>query len=257
MDLEMELFYPEIRVTIEEYELQEGIEIEVYSSADSYFDWQRSDLRSNSRISFRLVGRLRPVSSSAMMESSMTYSRGMCQSIFFCNQNEIILKDGMILLEETIVSNTFLDVTPQEMLNYLLGKAGISNSVLSPKMFPKKARLPILQKTALAVIEDIRSIWKAQMPFFFSGNSSTGESSRNSLSYTSLSMPRISSHWSVQAVHGNSKPCPSLLLGIRMLFGYNIRRLSGEFAVKKVCIFHIGNGIYPNSNLLLRRAVSC
>ncbi|WP_249725585.1 serine/arginine repetitive matrix protein 2 [Paenibacillus dendritiformis] len=235
MDLEMDLFYPEIRVTIEEYELQEGIEIEVYSSADSYFDWAK--VRFTEQFQDKLsISRKAPASIELGYDGEFhdVFEGYVVSPYSSANQNEIILKDGMILLEETIVSNTFLDVTPQEMLNYLLGKAGISNSVLSPKMFPKKARLPILQKTALAVIEDIRSIWKAQMPFFFSGNVFYwGEQPEQPLIYefvyaeNIISLERSGGAWELETV---SVPFVRHSHVIRVQHP----KVSGEFAVKKV-----------------------
>ena len=36
-----ELFYPEISVAIGSYALQKGVEVEVYSDQNSYFDWAK------------------------------------------------------------------------------------------------------------------------------------------------------------------------------------------------------------------------
>ncbi|BFH11083.1 hypothetical protein J6TS7_02830 [Paenibacillus dendritiformis] len=236
MDLEMELFYPEVRATIGEYEFQAGIEIEVYSSSVSYFDWAKVRFTEQFRDEIAISKRA-PASIELGYDGEFhdvfegyvvsPYSSG--------DQNEIILKDGMILLEETIISNTFLDVTPQEMLNYLLGKAGISNSVLSPKMFPKKARLPIVQKTALAVIEEIRSVWKVQqMPFFFSGDVFYwGEQPEQTVVYefvyaeNIISLERSGGAWELETV---SVPFVRHSHVIRVQHP----KVSGEFTVKKV-----------------------
>lgn len=38
--------------------------------------------------------------------------------------NEINLKDEMLLLEETIINDTFQNTTPQEMISFFLARRG-------------------------------------------------------------------------------------------------------------------------------------
>lgn len=167
--MEMELFYPEVLVTVGNYEFEQGIEIEVYSSADSYFDWAKIRFtkqfqdkisiarKDQAKIELGYDGELHTVFAGYVVSP---YNEA-------GSQNEIMLKDAMIMLEDTVITNTFLDTTPHELMNYMLGKAGISNAKLSRKMFPKKARVPIVRKNAIAMIQDIHAIWKIKEPFFF------------------------------------------------------------------------------------------
>ena len=170
--MERELFYPEVLVTIGNYEFEEGVEIEVYSSADSYFDWAKVKFtkqfqdklsitrREPARIELGYDGDFHTVFDGYVVSS---YNEGE-------GQDEILLKDGMIMLEDTIITNTFLEVTPQEVMNYLLSKSGVLDSKLTAKMLPKKARIPILRKNAIDVIQEIQNIWKIQEPFYFAEN---------------------------------------------------------------------------------------
>lgn len=82
--------------------------------------------------------------------------------------NEIVLKDDMLLLEETYITNTFLGAAPQEILAFCLSKAGITKMKISSRSYPKKKTVSIFKKNVISVIEEIHSIWKIQEKFFFS-----------------------------------------------------------------------------------------
>lgn len=83
--------------------------------------------------------------------------------------DEVTLKDEMLLLEETQINNTFLDTTPQEMIAYFLGKAGLSKMKLSSKGYPERKRLPIRQMNVIEAINAVHAAWNIKQPFFFSG----------------------------------------------------------------------------------------
>lgn len=165
-----ELFYPEISVNIGSYNFEKGIEIEAYSSKDSYFDWAkvRFTQQFNDKITLNKKDK-------AVIE--LGYD-GVFDEVFEgyvvspisegSYSNEVILKDDMILLEETYITNTFLEATPQEILNFCLSKAGITKLKLSSKTFQKKKVIPIFKKNVISVIEEIHSIWKIKEEFFFS-----------------------------------------------------------------------------------------
>lgn len=167
----IELFYPEINVAIGSYNFQKGIEIEVYSSKDSYFDWAKTRFTQqfNEKITLNKKDK-------AVME--LGYN-GVFDEVFEgyvvsplsegSYTNEVILKDDMIHLEETYITNTFLDATPQEILRFCLNKAGISNMKISSKTYQKKKVVPIFKKNVISVIEEIHSIWKIKEEFYFSG----------------------------------------------------------------------------------------
>jgi hypothetical protein len=165
-----ELFYPEISASVGSYNFSQGIEIEVYSSDSSYFDWAK-------------------VRFTQQFEDKVTFARkdkavielgynGVFDEVFEgyvvspynegSSQNEITLKDDMLLLEETLITNTFLDATPQEILKFCLGKAGITKAVISSKVYQKKKTVPVFRKNVISVIEEIHSVWGIKEKFFFS-----------------------------------------------------------------------------------------
>lgn len=84
-------------------------------------------------------------------------------------KNEILAKDEMQRLEEVTISETFLDVTPQEIVRYLLEVAGISNFQISQEVYQPKKVVPVAQKNGIQVLEEIRRLWQIQKRFYFSG----------------------------------------------------------------------------------------
>jgi hypothetical protein len=168
-----ELFYPEISIKLGEYTFTEGIEIEVYSNKDSYYDWSKVRFTQEFQEHISLAAREKALIQlgyndvyDEVFEGYITkpYNGG-------SNMNEILLKDEMILLEETNITSTFLDTTPQEILSFCLTKAGVKNVKLSKTTYPEKARVPIYQKNVIAVINEIHSIWGISEKFYFSSGS--------------------------------------------------------------------------------------
>ena len=127
MEIE-ELFYPEISVALGSYALSKGIEVEIYSDQDSYFDWAKvrftPQFQEKISVSEKEPGQIL-LGYNGILDaafegyvSSGGYSGG-------GYKDEIVLKDEMLLLEETLISNTFMDVTPQEIISYCLAQAGV------------------------------------------------------------------------------------------------------------------------------------
>lgn len=75
----------------------------------------------------------------------------------------------MLLMEETIINDTFLDTTPQELISYFLAQAGLSKMKLSSKTYPTRKMLPIRRQTAVQAINAVNAAWGLRVPFFFSG----------------------------------------------------------------------------------------
>ena len=129
----LELFYPEIAARAGPYNLDQGIEFEIFSAKSSYFDWAKirftEDFQPEISLSRKDPGSIE-LGYNGVMEEVFTgyvskpYNKGGAA-------DEINLKDDMLLLEDTQINNTFLDTTPQEVIAYVLGQAGISKMKLS------------------------------------------------------------------------------------------------------------------------------
>ena len=167
----LELFYPQISARAGPYTFDKGVEIEVYSSKTSYFDWAK----------IRFTEQFQPKISLKKKDPAaieLGYD-DIFEEVFtgYVSKpyngggftDEVTLKDEMLLLEETQINDTFLDTTPQEMISYFLGKAGVSKMKLSSQGYPKRKRLPIRQMSVIEAINAVHAAWNTKQPFFFSG----------------------------------------------------------------------------------------
>ena len=166
-----ELYYPQIAARAGHYTFEQGIEIEVHSAKSSYFDWAK----------IRFTGQFRPeitLNKKDPAAIQLGYN-GVLDDVFTgyvakpydggAYANEVNLKDEMLILEETVINDTFLDTTPQEMISFFLTKAGLSEMKLSSRAYPRRKMLPIRQQNAVQAINTVNAAWGIKVPFFFSG----------------------------------------------------------------------------------------
>mgnify|MGYP000358625551 CR=1 FL=1 len=136
-----ELYYPQISAQAGSYTFEEGVELEIYSSKSSYYDWAK----------IRFTSQFRPKLSLKKKDPAtiqLGYD-GTLEDVFtgFVSgnydggtyANEVALKDEMLLMEETIINDTFLDTTPQELISYFLAQAGLSK-MSSPARPTRRAK---------------------------------------------------------------------------------------------------------------------
>lgn len=167
----MELFYPGIGVQIGAYSIKKGIEIETCSDVESYFDWAKIRFTDPYQTQ---IG----IAKGDEMSIYLGYS-GIMEEVFTGyvsspynraqGKNEILAKDEMQRLEKVTISETFLDVTPQEIVRYLLAVAGITNFQISQEVYQPKKVVPVAQKNGIQVLEEIRRLWQIRKRFYFSG----------------------------------------------------------------------------------------
>ena len=166
-----ELYYPQVAAQAGPYTFRQGIEIEVYSAKSSYFDWAK----------IRFTGEYQTkisVSKNDPASIQLGY-QGVLDDVFTgyvadsynggAWANEITLKDEMMILENTIINDTFLDTTPQEIITFILAKAGFPKTRLSSRGYPTRKVLPIRRQNAVQAIHAIHAAWRVNVPFFFSG----------------------------------------------------------------------------------------
>ena len=120
--------------------------------------------------------------------------------------DEIVLKDKMLLLEETIISNTFLDVTPQEIISYCLAQAGVTETKLSVGIYQPRSVVSI-KKTSLRSLRRSTQYGALKTNSFFRVASSIGERSLNRKRYITSNMVLILSLLTSHSARGNLRPC--------------------------------------------------
>ena len=166
-----DLFYPETAVSIGGYSFSKGIELEAYSSKDSYYDWAK----------IRFTQEFQPKISIAEGDAAsirLGYS-GTLEDVFqgyvaagyngTAALNEILLKDDMLKLEKTFITETFLNATPREIIAFALSKAGITSSVLASTAYPAKKIFPVSKKSVVALLREINTAWGISAKAFFRG----------------------------------------------------------------------------------------
>ncbi len=166
-----ELYYPQIAAQVGAYSFSSGIEIEISSAKSSYFDWAKirftEQFRPEIRIAGKMPGAIRMGYGGALDEVFTGYvSRPYDGGLY---ANEVNLKDEMLLLEETVINDTFLNTTPQELIACFLGRAGLSRMKLSARNYPRRRLLPIREQNAVQAIHTVNAAWGLKAPFFFSG----------------------------------------------------------------------------------------
>lgn len=132
----MNLFYPEYAITIGDYTVNQGINFETLSSKKTTFDYAKIKLTSKiiDKILFQNGD---PVHIQVGYNGSMhmTFSGIVTDN----NQHdEIICKDIMIKVYQTPITETFVDASADEVVKYLLSKAGIDDYVLENGSYIRK-----------------------------------------------------------------------------------------------------------------------
>lgn len=166
-----ELYYPQAAARAGPYTFTRGIEVEVCSAKESHSDWAKIRFTEGYRPEISLA-RKDPaavqVGYGGVLDDVFTgyvaapYSGG-------THANEIVLKDEMMVLEDTVISDTFLDTTPQEIIAAILAKAGITDMKLSGKAYPPRRIVPVRQQNAVRAVSTVSAAWGIRAPFFFSG----------------------------------------------------------------------------------------
>lgn len=158
------LVYPEIVASVGNYELTQGFHIEIVSSQDAPYDY--GQLRFLKALRDQLV----------IQEQDKVYIEagydGELEDIFsgsitIPDQEEVMFKDDMILLDDVTITETFLSVVPQEVIEYSLKQAGIEKYHLSSKAYPQKEVVVIAESQFLDVVGIVHELWGIKEPAFF------------------------------------------------------------------------------------------
>lgn len=165
----MDLFSPQIEITTERFSFTKGIEIEINSNEDTAYDWaklrfvspfeQVVTIKKRERVGILLGynGALSAGFTGYAMSDLTTGNDG----------NEVILRDAMLLLEAVRVNNTFLNITPQEVISYVANLAGVTKMRLDQTAFPPLACLPIFEQSGAQVLRSLGGFWGISPKLFF------------------------------------------------------------------------------------------
>lgn len=228
-----DFFYPDIKVSIGDYTFTKGIEVDVISSKDSYFDWAKVRFTRgfNEKITLNKYDEIK-VLLGYNQNLSQVFSGYLAKS--GSAKNEVIFKDKMIFLEQTTITNTFLDAIPQELIKYCLDKAGVKSYKLSEEVYQNKKQFPVYEKNVISLLNEINTNWDIQNNFFFQDDTFYwGTKPKQKYKYTFeyskniISLEKINNQWELTTV---SVP----LIKHGDVIGIDHYQISGDFEINKV-----------------------
>lgn len=160
----MDLFNPDFHVKIGMYTLDKGIEVETSSAIDSITDWCKLSIQDD------VFSKL-PINKNDLVDVFIGYE-GQNYNIFAGNieqisSTEVMCRDDMTKLTSTRITETFMDVTPQDIISFCLNKTRISNMDISADNYTVKSMFAINNKSITDVLKQINSAWNIQYKFYF------------------------------------------------------------------------------------------
>lgn len=165
--MEKQLIAPEFKITIGDYELTEGMEVECFSSKQSHLDWCKVELANilEGALSFQNMD-------PAKVELGYDNDYDTLIDGYVRNETpdfwkEIMIKDDLMKLERTMIRVTFMDAEPQDVIRYILACAGITEYVLSGESYGKKGTVTIRSMNGLEAIGEVNSLWELSNPYYF------------------------------------------------------------------------------------------
>lgn len=161
------LISPEFRITIGNYEITNGIEVECFSSRESHMDWGRVELSPQLQgvLQFKDMDMARVELGYEDDFDSLIDGYVRCESADYWK--EITIKDDMMKLDRVTIKASFVDCEPQDVIRYVLTCSGIEDYVLSDEHYGKKALFVVDQKSGINTIAEVNSAWGIKTPFFF------------------------------------------------------------------------------------------
>lgn len=234
-----ELFYPELQVVIGPYVLQEGITFTSYSDPKTPYDWCRILFTEEFQGSIQVEEKAEVEVYAGYGGSLQLFFKGLVAKNY--NQagakDEILVKDYSLKLAETKVTNTFLDVSPQELVQYSLQEAGIIEYELTDQVYRPKGVVSVIQKTVVEFLKEINALWNIQADSYFQlGKFYWGMEPEQQDIYVFeygsniISLTRENSFWVLLTV---SVP----FIGHSQLIEVEHPYVSGEFLVSRVSCF--------------------
>lgn len=230
------LFYPVQQASVGSYSFQAGISIEVFSDKNYLYDWARIRFtrQFNGNIS---LGRGEEASISMGYDGNLqiifkgVVARQYNKATF---KDEILIKDYTMKLEEASISGTFLEVTPQELVQQGLMRAGIGEMQLSGESYPIKKRVAIREKPVSDFFMEIDALWGIRtVKSFLLGRFYWDEKPKQQEMYVFeygnniISLSRERSLWKLETV-----AVPAIQHSCRI--GVEHPEISGTFEVSKV-----------------------
>lgn len=167
--VDIDLFDPTVQVVLGGYCLTSGISLELLSSRAAGADW--AEVRLSPAYAGKLqIPRLAPARVSlGYGAAATTVLQGYVAEVQDGGL-AIRIKDGMLRLERTRITDTYLDARPQEIVELLLRRAGVTRCQIDAAPYPTKRTVVVRQMSGAALLAHIGRLWDISVPYFFAGD---------------------------------------------------------------------------------------
>lgn len=238
-----EIFCPEIKVQIGQYQIEKGISVNLWSSKSADKDWGKlkfskafqSQITINEndpvKVYLGYAGKLEKVFSGVVTSS---YNQG-------AGADEILIQDKSRLLERTIMKDSFHDCTPQEIILAGLSVAGVTDYKLSQDVYLPKT-VPVSRKNMIDVLKQINQVWKLEVSYGFIGGVfywgvQPNQDVQQVFSYGEniISLSRDSGLWLLETI------CIPMLQHSQIVSVHH-PKVSGDFLIQKIHIMSDESG---------------
>lgn len=158
---------PEFKVTIGNYTLEDGIEVECVSSKKSYCDWCSVELTEELKDQIVINDMDEAVVYMGYNGEYVSVIEGYVRMLKSDYWGKFLIKDDMIKLERNNIKCTFLMCTPQDILKYILGIIGITEYKLSNLKYTEMERFSVPYQNCIDLLKNINAAWKMDVQFYF------------------------------------------------------------------------------------------
>lgn len=161
-----QLISPAFRIRIGSYIITRGVEVESYSSGEAHSDWCNVTLTEDLIHKIRFADLERARVELGYGNDYDVLLDGYARQLRRDYWKEIIIKDDMIRLERIRLKATLLDVTPQDVIRYVLARAGISAYQLDSTDYGKQRLCSLANVTGVEAIRQINAMWGIELDFY-------------------------------------------------------------------------------------------
>lgn len=162
-----ELMSPEFRVSLDKYILENGIEVECFSSKQARADWCKVELTTQLQDEITYEDMESVTVELGYADDYDTLISGVAQRDNNDSWKEILIKDEMVFLEKTEIRGTFLECEAQDVVKYILTQAGITKYVLSEEKYGIRKICVLNKQNAVEAFMELNTIYGINNDFFF------------------------------------------------------------------------------------------
>lgn len=160
------LVTPEFRITLNGKRIIKGVQAEFFSSKESHTDWCKIAFGNQLKSLVEYEDMDRVVVELGYGFDFDILIDGYARKVTDDYWKEMLVKDDMIFLERCSIMGTFIQSAPQDIIQYILTRAGIKNYTLSEEKYSQKSRFSLAKCNGIEAIQSINTSWGINHSFY-------------------------------------------------------------------------------------------